>query len=195
MSAYEAFRIYNGLKLHFTTESYNYFKYHGKTKVKVIPQNQFFVYERLGKRYEQNLEEFFLANFLEDPKIWINDLLSEESDHIYKLYQKKMESLAYSFKNDIVNLFEETENLNDLFLVKTDFPILLKKTMQNKINLETLLIMDSILNFFSVWNNNIKEDIIWKNFQLKCIKYFPFIKFDRNKMKEILKMEVMKYAK
>jgi hypothetical protein len=132
---------------------------------------------------------------LENPKIWVNDLLSEESDDVYRTFLNKKESLTYSFKNDIICLFEETENLNDLILVNKDFPVLMKRTMQKRINIETLLIMNSILKFFFMWDNNIKDEIVWKDFRLKCIKYFPFIKFDKDKMKEILKTEVKKYAK
>jgi len=32
-SGFSAFALYNAIKLHFTTDSYDYFKYHGKTNV------------------------------------------------------------------------------------------------------------------------------------------------------------------
>ena len=35
ISGYEAFGIYQALKLHFTTDSYNYFKYNGKSNISV----------------------------------------------------------------------------------------------------------------------------------------------------------------
>ena len=35
MTGYEAFSLYESLKLHFTKESYDFFKYNGKTKVSV----------------------------------------------------------------------------------------------------------------------------------------------------------------
>ena len=35
MTGYEAFGIYQALKLHFTTDSYDFFKYNGKTNVSV----------------------------------------------------------------------------------------------------------------------------------------------------------------
>jgi len=37
MTAFESYRVYSALKLHFTTDSYDYFKYNGKTKV--TPEN------------------------------------------------------------------------------------------------------------------------------------------------------------
>ncbi len=35
ISGYEAFGLYQALKLHFTTDSYDYFKYGGKTNISV----------------------------------------------------------------------------------------------------------------------------------------------------------------
>ena len=32
-TGFAAFALYNALKLHFTSDSYDYFKYHGKTNV------------------------------------------------------------------------------------------------------------------------------------------------------------------
>ena len=35
MTGYEAFTIYNALKLHFTNEKYDYFKYKAKSRVTI----------------------------------------------------------------------------------------------------------------------------------------------------------------
>ena len=35
ITGYEAFGIYQALKLHFTTENFDYFKYNGKSKISV----------------------------------------------------------------------------------------------------------------------------------------------------------------
>jgi hypothetical protein len=193
-SVYEAGSLYNSLKLHFNNENYNFLKYNGKTKCKFIPENQFYIFQKLEKRYGENLKYFYVSNFLENPKIWINDLLSQEADDVYKNWQKKKESLGYIFKNDISLIFEDRDNLNDVLLVKKDFPILMKMVMQKKVSLETLLILDDILQFIKVWEKKINDELIWKGFRLKCIKYKPFLIFDTDKMKTILKQEVKRLS-
>lgn len=195
MSTYDSYRLYNSLKLHFNSESYNYFRYSGKIKSGSIPENQYYIFEKVYKKHGSDLENFYLSNFLENPKLWVNDLLSEECEERYKYFLGKKESLTYTFKNDISSLIDEYENLNDLIIVSKDFPILMKKTLQGKIDLNTLLIMNSILRFFPMWDKHIQDNLIWEPFKLKCKKYFPFIKFDQEKMKEILKVEVKKCAK
>lgn len=194
MTATDAYRLYNSLKLHFNSEKYDYFKYSGRIKSKFVPNNQFHAFEKLYKKYNSELETFFVANFLEDPKIYIFDLLSEEANEKYKSFIKKNESLTYLFKQDIINLLEENEDFNLIFTPTKDCPILMKEVLKGRTNLETLLILNSILRFFPNWNRTMNDNIVWEHFKLKCIKYFPFMKFDKDKMKYILKEEVKKMS-
>lgn len=190
MSALESGNLYNALKLHFNDDKYNFFKYNGKTRIRVIPSHHLEIFGILNDRYKQNLRNFYISNFLIDSKVWIGDLLSEECDSIYKEWNKRNNNLTYIYKNNIITLMSEISDVNDLILVKDDYPLLLKRVFQEKISLETLLITNSIIKFFPIWNRDIKEDIIWPQFKKKCIKYFPFLSFDKDKMTEILKTEV-----
>ena len=190
MSATEAGKLYNALKLHFNNEEYDFVKYHGKTSIKFIPENQIYTFQKLQNRYGETLKEFYISNFVENPKIWVNDLPNQESDDVYRSWLKKKESLSYVFRTDVSNILENQEDINDVLRVKKDFPILMKMVLQKKVNIETLLIMDNIVKFFSVWDKRIKDELIWKSFRMKCIKYRPFLEFEPDKMKYILKQEV-----
>lgn len=194
MSAIDAYKLYNSLKLHFNTEQYDYFKYSGKTKSRFIPNNQIHAFEKLYKKYNTDLETFYIANFLDNPKAYVFDLLSEEANEKYIAFLKKNESLTYLFKQDIINLIDSNEDFNSIFIPSKDCPILMKEVLKERTNLETLLILNSILRFFPNWNKTMKDNIIWEHFKLKCIKYFPFMKFDKDKMKTILKTEVKKLS-
>lgn len=186
----EAGKLYNALKLHFNSEEYDFIKYNGKTRIKFIPQPQLYAFQKLNSRYGEDLKNFYIANLLENPNVWIFDLLNQESDDIYKVWKKKQESLGYVFKNDISALLETEEDFNKIFQVNKSFPPLMKLVQQKRINFETLLILDDILKFIDKWNRQIKEELIWNAFRLKCVKYKPFLNFDKEKMKRILKEEV-----
>lgn len=194
MSAYDSYMMYNALKLHFNTEKYDYFKYSGKIKSKLIPENQHYIFDKIYKRYGNNLEKFYVANFLENPKIWVFDLLSQDSFDIFSVYNKKQESLSYVFKSEISYLIEEYSDLNSVLLTKKEIPILIKLVLRKKISIETLLILNFILKFFPMWEKRINEEFIWENFRMKCIKYYGFLKFDESKMKDIL-IQQLKEAK
>jgi len=185
----EAGKIYNALKLHFNSEEYDFIKYNGKTRIKFIPQPQLYAFQKLNSRYGDELKNFYIANLLENPNVWIFDLLNQECDDIYKIWKKKQESLGYIFKNDISLLLEEGD-FNKIFLVDKTFPPLMRLVQQKRINFETLLILDDILKFIDKWNRHIKEELIWKAFFMKCVKYKPFLIFDKDKFKKVLKEEV-----
>jgi hypothetical protein len=68
-----------------------------------------------------------------------------------------------------------------------EYPDLLVGAMQNSISIETLVILNDMMNFFSMWDKKISDDIIWPSWKLKCEKYAPFITYDKVKFKNILK--------
>lgn len=189
MSGYDAAKYYNAIKLHFNNEKYNAITYRYNTKISFVPENQFYSFQRLYKTYKDELINFYVANFYENPKASVFDLCSSEADEIYKKWKKRNESLTYVFKEEVNNLLNES-SLNDLLLVKKTYPVLMVKTMQEEVSIDTLLLMDSVLQFFKDWNNKIKEDVVWKSFKMKSDKYRCFMNIDLEKYREILKKEV-----
>jgi hypothetical protein len=73
-------------------------------------------------------------------------------------------------------------------------PKLLSETMSGTTTIETMVILNNIMNFFPMWNKKIDDDIIWPNFRLKCEKYTPFVTFDKVKFKSILKEQIEENA-
>jgi hypothetical protein len=73
-------------------------------------------------------------------------------------------------------------------------PTLLTQVMSGTISVETLCILNDIMNFFPMWKRKISDDIIWPNWQVKCEKYAPFIQYDKVKFKNILKEVVNEHA-
>lgn len=189
MSGYDAARLYNAIRLHFNNEKYNAPKYNYKTKVNFIPENQFYLFQKLHKLYGEDLQNFYISNFLENPKLTIFDLVSPECEAIYKKWKKRNDSLTYHFKEEVSILLQE-KDLNELLRVEKTYPTLMIKTLQEETSIDTLLILDSILQFFDRWDKKIKEDIIWTSFKTKCNKYRCFMNIDVPKFKQILKKEV-----
>lgn len=197
MTGYEAFGLYQSLKLHFTQESYDYFKYRGKTN---ITQTSFenrkdkWHFTKLSKNFSQRdeLVVFLIANFLNDSNAWIGSLLTDESNTIYKDRVKILQSLAYTFENDCKLLFENMENPNDAFkVVDGEHPLLLKKTLQKVTQIETFCILSKIFPFLPKWKEKIADTIIWPDYYLKVKKYGCFLPDDVVKYKLILKKAIM----
>lgn len=196
MNGFECYTLYHALRLHFINDNYDYFYYNGKTQVSqntyLTHKNKYF-FEKMSKKYNDEIPGFYLSNLIENPKVWIFDLTTSESHDIYLEWKKRTQSLSYVFENDIDTLFKKS-NINKLIEVNSSYPLMLKSTLRKEISIETLIISNSILRFFKVWEKGITDDIIWSDFRRKCLKYSPFIKFDTKKFKSILVKKAKEYA-
>jgi len=195
-SGFAAFALWNALKLHFTSNSYNYFKYHGKTNVSknsFMARKDKFTFYRLSRKFElEELKYYMIANFLKDNGNWVGDMAGPEAEEHYKKWQKINQSLTYTFENDIMFLLDKVENPNEMLEVKNNsFPKLMLFVMEGSVTLETLVILNDILNFFPMWDKTIYDDLVYPNFKLKCEKYTPFLQYDKSKFKNILKQKIM----
>lgn len=192
MTGYEAFAIYQSLKLHFTQESYDFHKYNGKSNVSV---NSFenrkdkYHFYKLSRKYtdKQELIEFIVANLLVVDRLWVGDLLNEDADIRYRERKKSLQSLSYVFENDCRTLFEG-QNPNDILKVDDGgYPVLLRKSLRHEISIETTCLLNKILNFIPKWDKQITDTIRWPDYRNKLIKYASFLPQDIVKYKLILK--------
>ena len=91
---FDVFRVYMAVKLHFTTD-YNYFDYDGKVNIKLdtfTKRNDRYFFHKLSTKYNQNeILDFFVANFIEKDKNWIGNLLDSDGREIYLNYKKVKE--------------------------------------------------------------------------------------------------------
>jgi hypothetical protein len=193
ITGYEAFGLFQSLKLHFTTDSYDFFKYNGKSKISVESfenrKDKYHFYKlsrRLTNRDE--LIMFIVANLLNDDNLWIGNLLGEESETIYRERQKVLQSCSYIFENDCRKVFDGLDNPNSILQSESgDYPVLLTKSMRKEIQIETICILNQILKFVPSWNKKITDTIIWPNYSRKIVKYTAFLPKDVVKYKLILK--------
>jgi hypothetical protein len=193
ITGYEAYSLFNSLKLHFSTDSYDFFKYGGKSKVSVDAfenrKDKYFFY-KLSRRLssKEDLISFLVANFVQDENCWVGNLLEETSDVAYRERQKVQQGISYHFQNDCDKIFDEVMNPNEVIkVVNGEYPILLTMALRKEIEIETLCILNTILQFSDHWKQNISDTIRWPQYYRKIIKYSPFIQFDESKCRNILK--------
>lgn len=196
ITAYESFCLYQALKLHFTTDSFDFFKYGGKSKVTVSAfenRKDKWHFAKLARKFanKNDLTNYIVANFVEDDKSWVGTLLEEQGELNYRKRQKVVQSLSYFFENDCQKLFDGCQNPNEILVVKNgEYPILLKKYLQKEIEIESLCLMNSILGFMNLWNKKISDTIVWPSHRMKIEKYACFLPKDSVKYKMILKKAV-----
>ena len=192
MTGYEAYELFQALKRHFTQEKFDFFKYRGHintSKEAFENRKDKWHFYKLSRKFgtKQELTDFLIANFLDNENIWVNNLLVEEADIRYIEYKKVMQSLAYTFENDCISLFEDCKEPNDLLVTKGDYPILLTKALRKEIHIQTLVLLNNILGFVPMWSKTITDTIRWPNYHMKMIKIASFLPQDSVRYKLILK--------
>ena len=197
-TGFAAFALYNALKTHFTSKSYDFFKYNGKTNVSketFMKNKSKYQFYKLSRKYSlEELRNFFIANLVHGDSSWVGEMLGPEGDKAYTKWQKTNQSLTYVFENDIIGLLGDDDPEQMLAVIDGQHPNLLREVMSGSIQIETMVILNDIMNFFPMWDRKISDDIIWPNWRLKCVKYTPFVTYDKVKFKNILRELVKEHA-
>ena len=192
---FDVFKVYLAVKLHFTTD-YDFFEYGGKVNCKLdtfTKRNDRYFFHKLSKKYKQDeIIDFFVANFLYDTKKWVGNLLRNDGDEIYISYRKFKESLTYSFRGDLSRISMDFNGrglrFDDGFnVVNGQHPRVLQLLIQKKISYQTAVILDYFLAFGKNWDVQIKEKVVWKDISNRLKKFRSFVKFNPTECKMILK--------
>ena len=187
MTPFEAYKTFLGIKYHFTTEQYDYVKYHGKVRATIQAfekRRDKFHFAKLAKH--KVVEGFLIANYVSgDFTGWVGDLFTDESEKTYYDWLSRQQSLSYKFKTDLEKL--EDDFVSYFKVNGGQHPKLLVLYKRDEISIETLTILNRFLKFFPVWDQKINDTVIWPKIHNKCIKYEPFIHYDKEKIKGILK--------
>lgn len=185
-SGFETYIKYLALKKHFTTDGYDYHKYNGKVRASIETfrtRPDAYSFAKLSKK--DDVINFMLANFINNPNIWIRQLLDFEAQDRYNDWRKKQESLTYTFKSELKNLDEDwTANF-----VSRDgqHPYIMTQYSQKKISLETFTILTHTANIFDYWSEKIVDKIISLDIIRLSRKYKPFLVYDERKFKDIIR--------
>ena len=180
MEAFDAYKIYIALKTHFSSKTYDYKKYNGKTGASVnsfLKRKDRSFFGKVARKYKSESEDYFIANFLATHNGWVGEFNEEN----YIEYSKRMQSIKYNLKSDIGTLANVSETFEGLFECKDgQHPLLLKQYMARKISIETMSILENILSYCKDFDSNIKEDIIWPERRKVIKKYALLLTLDVN---------------
>ena len=193
MTGYEAFSNYHVLKLHFTT-SYDYFKYGGKCNINIDSfekRRDKYHFYKLSRKYElDEYKEYVISSLLTNDNCWAGTLLEDDSQLAHTKRMATIQSLGYNFKNDCV-IISDAGNFNSLLKTEGSYPTLLTMALHKVLNIETLCILNALVNFLPMWERKIDDDIRWRNINRKIVKYCPVIQLAYDKFR-IEAIEILK---
>jgi hypothetical protein len=191
MTEFEAYIQFLALKLHFTSEHYDYFKYNGKHNASLASfekrtDKRFF--KRLAKR-NINIVEYYVANLI-DGKEWV----SQFEDRVWTEWLSRNQSIEYNFVNDAEKLLTNAQYFDIIFNSdKGNHPKLIKAYLGKKITLETLVILEKVLQYRKEFDKDITEKFIWPKVSKLIGKYEPFMQVSARKYRMITLNKVQEY--
>ena len=188
MEAWEAYQMYLGLKLHFNSD-YDYTRYGGKTsatKASFLKRKDRYFFARVARKYGESTKDYFISNFVYSPKGWLGDF----NETNYNNWIKNRQSLTYNFINDMSLVFSQINDFNEIFSCqKGKHPVLLKNFLAKRISLETMVILQGLLNYVKQFDEDLKDDLVWPDNRRMIVKYAAFLNYDKQKCKtQLLKL-------
>lgn len=192
MTPFQAGEMFLALRLHFTRPSYDYFKYHGKTTLtpdKFAIRSDKFLFAKLIRTYPEppQFQDLVIANCLKDTHLHSRMLMMPEARDQYLAYRKIHESLAYVVEQDCRTFLDAHSDLNEWFRVRHTYPLLLTAVWQQRMRLETLILLNRVLDFRAMWETKIPDTIKWPAFLMVWKKYEPFVIGERSRYKTLLR--------
>ena len=193
---FDVYKTYLAVKLHFASDTYDYYKYDGKVNAKLdtfTKRKDRYFFHKLSTRYaESDILDFFVANFLADSKRWIGNLLANDGRDVYLDYKKRKEAFAYHFKQECgtiaIDLGRRNISFNDGFIPPDgQHPRVLRLLIQRKISYQTAVVLDHFLGFTKNWDKEITEKVVWPEISLKVSRVKPFVNFNATECKLIMK--------
>ena len=196
MRGYDLYCMYQAIKLHFSSESYNFFHYDGKTRVSVEAfekRRDKYLFHRLARKYNDGeMVSFLVSNFVHSDDNWTKSLLEDDAESTFREWKRITDSMSKVYLEDLQRVCPEPKEFNDLFKVEDgQFPKLLVSFMQKEVTLETMVILNNIFDFIRIWDKKISDDIIYPKLSRKIRKYGSFLTVDVSKYKLLTKKALL----
>jgi hypothetical protein len=195
MNGYEVFCTYQAIKLHFTTDTYCFFKYNGHVATKpegFEKRKDKYMFHKLARQLkDEEVVGFFVAGFLMNQKAWVDYFVEPDAKERYLAWRKKIESLSYIFDQDMGKI-EEAIEMREMLKVRRDgsLPFIWTMMNQKEINFETVVILHGLTGILDLWDQHYSSDYIYQKTSKLIRKYEPFLGLDVPRYKEIVRMHL-----
>lgn len=185
--AFQAYKLYLALKRHFTTDSYDFFKYGGKVNTSAAAfagRNDINYFRKLAKHNDP--KGLLISNLIVDPNKWIGDIVGNaDSEQIYVRWLRRQQSITYTLQSAL----SEIDDFDASIIVKSkqDIPQLIRLYRQGKICLEVLVIIGDLTGAFSYWTKKLPGNMVVAPLNTLYEKYRAFLVYDKSKARQTIK--------
>ena len=177
MEPVDVYMMYCAMKAHFGKGNYDFIDYKGKTK---ITRNSFYkrkdryFFVKLSRKYdtEEEVKNYLISNFIKDKKGYIANF-NDENYESWKLKRQEFFSMFLVEMKPLVDAFE------NLFAVENkQHPKLMKEFLGGRVSLETIIILNELVDYEQAWKKELKDDIVWQDLNKLMTNYKRFLTID-----------------
>lgn len=195
MNGLTAYKYYQAIKLHFTSDKYDVFTSKGHVRCSresFEKRNDRYIFEKLATKFrtDKELIQYLASNFMYGHHEVVYNQV--DGDRNYITFLKRKQSITQVFTDDLHKLDLDAGELNKTIFDCTNnqLPIIISYLLNKRITLETLSICNDINGFIE----KIDSDLVRTMYGdiLRAIqKSHKFIKYDSTKLVPIY-MEAFK---
>ena len=186
MQPVDVYLMYCAMKAHFGKGDYDFHRFGGKSKVSrdsFYKRNDRLFFVRLSRKYKEYdyIRNYLVSNFVRASRDgWIGHF----HEKIYEDWEKYMQSLTYNFEQELSPHVDDFEKLFEV--PEGSHPLLLKEYFGKRVSLETLIILDELVQYVDDWDKKMWEDILWPDIKKLMTDYQKFLTIPKEKCKMVL---------
>lgn len=180
-----AYQGYMAIKRHFTS-SYDYFKYNGKVSVSFDTfrsRKDAYSFQRLSKK--KDYKHLILANIVDNPKLWVGDLLEDKANEIYLAWKRRNDAITSHVQENLTKLNDDFKS--NFVSLQGQYPKLIDLYLRREISLETTCILTKMTNSQEYWTKSVLDNVMFPDIMNRLDKYHPFLVYSKEKVKKVVK--------
>ena len=192
MDGFKAYKYYMAIKLHFTRDSFDVFKNRGNvkgTREAFNARNDRYIFEKLARKYpvDKDMIQFFVANFAYGNEN--AQYSSEEALTNLMEWNRRKQSITKIFTDDCAKILmtaykDKLKEESIFYFTSNNYPGILKMFLGSQISIETVRILDDMMNLIDNWKQNSTMLYLWENEIRKIEKVKGFVKYDKIKIEQ-----------
>ena len=176
MSGFDCYKTWSAVTAHFNGR-FDYFKYNGRVKTTenaFLARKDKYFFDKASRKFKRDEFLKYMVSNIINGNHWIGDMFSAKQEITFKKWKKRVESLTYTFKEELSYIYDKEENFNNIFMIiDGKHPLLFRLYQRGKVSLETLVILDALVNFTNHWSS--VNDYVLNDVVELIHKYRPFL--------------------
>lgn len=181
------------VKLHFTKDNFDVFKNRGNikgTREAFNARNDRYLFEKLARKYpvDKDLIQFFVASFAYGNDTTLYSY--EESETALLEWQKRKQSITKVLNDDCSTILmyahkNKLKKQEIFYFSSNSYPGILKLYLGKQLSIETVRILDDMLNIVETWKQNPSMIFLWENEIRRIEKIKGFVKYEPERIVKV----------